>query len=155
MIKAMTTDASALSQTIINAMDGHMARLGVWAAASVVGGILILIFRRRRESWKHFAFQCAAWGLIDGVIVLVSLFQQPKPFDSTTVANLREFLWFNEGLNLGYIGVGLALALAARRKAAPFEALEGAGWGVVLQGLALLTLDTTLVMRLPGAAAWN
>jgi hypothetical protein len=98
-------DDSSLSQIVIDAMNGHMARLGVWAAASVIGGIVLLIFFRDRESRKHFAIQCAAWGAIDAVIVIASLFQQQKSYDSVSAASLREFLWLNEGLNCGYIGV--------------------------------------------------
>ncbi len=60
--------------------------------------------------------------------------------DVAGAARLERFVWMNVGLDVGYAGIGIALALAgwllARRMS-----LVGAGVGVVVQGLALLVLE--------------
>jgi hypothetical protein len=66
------------------------------------------------------------------------------------VTRLDRFLWFNCGLDVGYIGVGVALAWCGW-KLARSRGLLGAGLGVGMQGAALLLLDLRLAALLSQA----
>ena len=123
------------ADTLLAAERAHLLRLLVWAAASiVVGAALLIVLRHRRTNaplLRHFAMQTAAWGVID-LVLGVS--------DYDRAMALLRILWLNVGLDVGYVGVGITLALAgwfAGRRLG----LVGAGLGVVTQGLALLVLD--------------
>ena len=92
----------------------HLKRLAIWSGISVLVGIKLIV----GASWNG------------------------KPPASR--AQFREFIWLNQGLNAGYVGVGLALALAGSS-----AAVVGSGWAVVPQGLALLVMDGILLRRVP------
>jgi hypothetical protein len=79
------------------------------------------------------------WAIVNLAIVGAS-WKQSKP---PVRRRLREFLWLNQGLNAGYIGVGVAMASLGGL------AVAGMGWGVIIQGLALLALDGLLLTRVP------
>jgi hypothetical protein len=60
--------------------------------------------------------------------------------DVAGATRLDRILWLNIGLDVGYVAVGLTLALlgwALGRRLA----LVGAGMGVIVQGLGLVVLD--------------
>lgn len=131
------------ADTLLTAERTHLIRLFVWAGASiVVGAILVGTLSHRRiraPLLHHFGLQTAAWGLIDlalGAWAWRGL--QLRDYDGAIA--LERILWLNVGLDVGYVGVGVALALAGwllgRRMG-----LLGAGLGVVAQGMALLVLD--------------
>jgi hypothetical protein len=71
-----------------------------------------------------------------------------RDFEGQT--SLVNFLWLNVGLDVGYIGVGLTLALAAWRLG-PRLGGVGAGIGVIVQGLALALLDLRLIAEIAAA----
>jgi hypothetical protein len=131
----------------------HVARLLLWGALCVVSGLGTALILRQR--WKtapglrHFAIQTGAWGAINSALALAA---RPglalRDFDGVT--RLDRFLWFNCGLDVGYVGVGVALAWCGWRLARS-QGLVGAGLGVVVQGLALLLLDVRLAMQLTQA----
>lgn len=81
----------------------------------------------------------AIWGAINLALGLKS------PSGDLHLAPFREFLAFNLGLNLGYVGVGLAMALNGRRSTLQL----GFGVAVVVQGLILFLLDGLLWLRVP------
>ncbi len=54
-------------------------------------------------------------------------------------------LWFNTGLDAGYMAVGLTLALTAWRWGARAGGI-GAGIGIIVQGAALFLLDLRLIL---------
>lgn len=125
----------------------HVLRLVAWGAGCVLVGtlLLLLVVRRRHGSplLTHFAIQTAAWGAIE--LVIGALAWSGLAYrDLGGFTRLDRVLWLNIGLNLGYVAVGVTLALTgwalARRLA-----LVGAGMGVLVQGLALLVLDLYLV----------
>lgn len=125
---------------------GHLRRLIVWGACSVLAGTLLLLVvlrRRRSPLLTHFAIQTAAWGAVD-LLIAAAAWQGLDYRDLDGFTRLDRIVWLNLGLNLGYVGIGATLALtgwfAARR-----PGLVGAGMGVVVQGLALLVLDLYLV----------
>lgn len=117
------------------ALDGHLLRLTVWSVLSLVVGLALV----RRD--RGFGIMTVGWALVNLAIVVGSrLGSGPGP-----LGPFREFLAFNLGLNFGYIGVGVALAVVGRGLA------RGAGVAVAVQGAALLVLDGVLWRMLPSA----
>lgn len=106
-----------------NALHDHLIRLLVWGALSVLAG---LILHRR-----PFGLMTAGWGGVNLVIALASLRGGPPG------PGLRPFLAFNLGLDLGYVGVGLAMILLAGER----TRIKEFGAAVALQGVVLLLLD--------------
>ena len=135
------------ADALYSAEVGHILRLIVWGASSVlVGTVLLLLVRlrhRRSPLLTHFAIQTAAWGAVDLVIAAVA-WQGRAYRDLAGFTQLDRVLWLNVGLNAGYVAVGVTLALTGWALARKL-ALVGAGIGVVVQGLALLVLDLYLV----------
>ncbi len=131
----------------------HLARLLLWGAASLATGLGCWAFWRikRIDSplLRHFALQTGAWGAVDVVLALAA---RPtltlRDYDGVT--SLDRFLWFNCGLDVGYIAVGVTLAWCGW-KLAKSKGLVGAGIAVVLQGAALLLLDVRLAALLTQA----
>jgi hypothetical protein len=74
------------------------------------------------------------------LIIAAAGWKGSKPLE---LSPFREFLALNLGLNVGYIGVGIALGVLGEL------GVSGAGWAVAIQGLALLILDGFLMARLP------
>lgn len=124
----------------------HLLKLLVWAAISIVAGTaLITLVRVRRPSAPlllHFGVQAVAWGAVDAAIAVWARSGLAMRDLASAVA-LDRFVWFNIGLDVGYVGVGATLAiLGVRGERRP--GLVGAGLGVVVQGLALTVLDLQL-----------
>lgn len=112
------------------ALHAHLIRLLATGVVSVLVGLAACVYRRE---WRSFGAMTAAWGVVDALIAIAGL---PNP----SIGNpqtFRQFLAFNLGLNLAYVGVGVTMALLAgeRRRTRDF------GLAIVVQGLLLLTLD--------------
>lgn len=124
----------------------HLLKLFAWATLSIVtGSALLAMLRVRRVAsplLTHFAVQSVAWGVVDLAIAwwagrgLVLR-------DLEAAVALDRFVWFNIGLDVGYVAVGATLALLGWR-ATRRRGLVGAGLGVIVQGLALTVLDLQL-----------
>ena len=124
----------------------HLLKLGVWAALSVLAGTALIaaVRLRRQESplLLNFGVQCAAWGAIDLLIVWWAS-RGLAIRDLAAAIELDRFVWLNIGLDIGYVMVGLTLALSGWRLGRRLG-LVGAGLGVLVQGLALTVLDLQL-----------
>ncbi len=135
------------ADTLLALERGHLLRLGIWGGASVLLGTLLLTWMavRRTEAplLRHFAIQTAAWGAVDLGIVLWAA-RRLAPRDFAGAQQLLNVLWFNTGLDAGYIAIGVTLAITAWRWGARAGGI-GAGVGVVVQGLALGLLDLRLI----------
>ena len=135
------------ADTLLALERGHLERLGVWGAGSVLLGTLMLAwltFRRvSAPLLKHFAVQTAAWGAVD-LAICVWGWQGLALRDYAGAQRLVNFLWLNIGLDAGYVLVGVTLAVACWRLG-PKPAGIGAGLGIIVQGLALWLLDVRLV----------
>jgi len=131
------------SDTLLLAERAHLNRLLVWGAASVLVGTLLLAFLTVRRIGSplllHFAVQTAVWGAIDLVIAVVAR-RGLALRDVSGATRLDRFVWFNNGLDVGYVAVGLTLAIVGWQLGRRLG-LVGAGVGIVVQGLALLLLD--------------
>lgn len=135
------------ADTLLTLERGHLQRLLLWAAASVVIGTALLALLATRRSaaplLRHFAIQCIAWGLVDAAIVGWA-WRGLAYRDFAGVQKLLNILWLNVGLDAGYAAVGITIALLGWRWGARLGAV-GAGVGVVLQGLVLALLDLRLI----------
>ena len=142
-----------LSEQTFILLHQHLIRLGVWALFSIVFGVVILLAKRQNLAAQHFSVQFIVWGLIDGIIVLFGLRDNSRP-DLVAAIKLREFLWLNEGLDAGYVAVGITLIIVGRWSKVNSASLIGAGLGVMIQGFLLLLLDGLLLWQLPNIFNW-
>ncbi|HEU4630247.1 MAG TPA: hypothetical protein VFS08_10925 [Gemmatimonadaceae bacterium] len=133
----------------------HVLRLAIWGAGcTLVGTLLVLgltLSRAVSPLVRHFAIQTAAWGAVELLVGLVSRHGLAYR-DLAGYTRLDRSLWLNLGLETGYVMVGLTLAILGWRLGRRL-ALVGAGTGVVVQGLALLTLDAYMLGVLRRLAA--
>lgn len=141
------------SDVLLQLERAHLLRLGLWGAGSVLAGTLVLTVlaatRRRSPLLLHFGIQTAAWGAVDLAICAwawggLAL----RDLDSAT--RLVNILWLNVGLDAGYAGIGLTLAICAWRLG-PKPGGIGAGIAIIVQGLALALLDLVLITQIAAA----
>ena len=134
------------ADTLLDLERNHLLRLLFWAGLSVVAGTIVVVMlaarRARSPLLQHFAIQMIAWGIVFGAIAAVG-WQGLHLRDVGGAARLERMTWLNIGLDIGYVGVGLALAVTAfmARALGKRMSVIGAGAGVVVQGLALLLID--------------
>jgi len=119
-------------------LRAHLVRLAIWSGLSLIGGLLLLT-RRPPELLRGLAILTIGWAVVNLAIAFFSWRGSPP----TEMRALREFLMLNLGLNVGYIGVGVTMAILG----SPF--VRGAGIAVAIQGFALLVLDGYLMAKLP------
>jgi hypothetical protein len=132
-----------------HAERAHLKRLAAWSAVSVAGGSALMAARWQDPRLRHFGIQSAGWGLINAAIVAAAWSGAGREKTDAEIASAREFVWLNEGLDVGYVGVGVTMAILGR--AAQRPGVEGAGWGVAVQGAGLLVLDSVLLAQYPSA----
>ena len=135
------------SDSLLLAERAHLLRLLAWGAGSVLAGSAIAALRAARRARSplltHFAIQTAAWGAID--LLLAGLaWRGLEMRDVAGAARLDRLLWLNTGLDVGYVAVGVTLAVAGWTLGRRLGAV-GAGLGVVVQGIALLALDARFI----------
>ena len=131
------------ADTLFRAEQQHLLRLFAWCALSILAGTALattLAVRRIHSPLlTHFAAQMAAWGSVFGAIAILRWTTLPTR-DLSGAARLERLVWLNVGLDVGFVGIGAALAVTAwllGRRAG----LLGAGIAVVIQGLALLVIE--------------
>jgi hypothetical protein len=140
------------ADTLLAFERAHLARLLAWALGSILSGTLLLaVVAVRRAAGplpllRHFAIQTAAWGVVSLGIVLWAQ-RGLKLRDYAGARSLDRTLWLNLGLDVGYIGVGVTLAVAGWLLGRRLGAV-GAGVGVAVQGAALFLLDLALVRQI-------
>lgn len=137
------------ADTLLAAERLHLAKLMIWALVSLLAGSVTLTVLRLRgiESalLRHFAIQMVGWGAVNALLVLWGRSSLALR-DLAGAVSLDRFLWFNIGLDVGYLAVGATLAIVGwvggRRLG-----LVGAGLGVSVQGAALALLDLQLAAQ--------
>jgi len=120
-------------ELVARELKAHLRRLAGWSGFSLVAGGVLLGLQQGSAG-----VMTASWAVINLIIVALSWKGKPP----ANYLKFREFLAFNQGLNLMYIAVGLSLGLAA----GPAD-VRASGWAVVPQGLALLALDGILMRK--------
>lgn len=133
-------------------------RLAMWSGFSLgMAAVMAWLGNRSTEDhetaqgrgfWQGVASQFAGWGLVDLIIALLGLKGAQKSAADTDAhtsekqakarADLRKILWVNTGLDVLYVGGGLALV---QTKGKRDRFWRGAGWGIVAQGGFLLIFD--------------
>lgn len=138
------------ADTLFAAERVHLLKLGVWSLSSIVAGTILLAVLRVRSLTspllRHFATQMLAWGAALAVVMVWGR-SSLELRDLAGAVSLDRALWFRTGLEVGAIGVGLALA-AAGWSSGRRLGLVGAGLGVIVQGAALALLDLQLAVHL-------
>jgi hypothetical protein len=134
------------SDTLLAAERAHLLRLALWGASSafIATTLVVLLTVRRINApiiW-HFAMQALAWGMLE-LAFSAATGRGLAMRDVSAATRLDRLMWFNAGLDVGIVAVGIALATAGwlgRRLG-----LVGAGLGISVQGLALLVLNLTFL----------
>lgn len=125
-------------------VDSLGRSLVLWGAGSAVAGGLLAL-AGRSPSQRAFGMQNAGWGAIDVAIALVAK-NRPTPI----AQRLSTVLGVNAGLDVLYVLAGGHIAwhrpLFGGRVTAAQSRAHGAA--IVVQGSALLILDTVHVRRL-------
>lgn len=134
------------ADTLLAAERGHLLRLALWGALSVVVGTgvwgVLAVRRVRSPLLLNFAIQTGAWGAVD-LAICAAAWRTLRLRDLAGAIALDRFLWFNIGLDAGYVAVGATLAIVGWRLTRSL-ALVGAGIGIIVQGSALAVLDLLL-----------
>ncbi len=138
------------ADTLLSLERGHLIRLALWAGACVLSGTALLAWlmvgRTTAPLLRHFAIQTAAWGAAN--LAIAAWAWRGLAFrDFAGTQSLLNVLWLNTGLDVGYVAVGVTLALTAWRWGQRPGGI-GAGLGVVVQGAALALLDLRLIMTI-------
>ena len=129
------------------AQQGHLWRVATWGGISALGGWSLVAFSGRDDTLRRsFGLQTGLWGVINLGIAAAGLLNASAPgADLAAVIeaerNYHDLLLLNTGLNVGYIGVGVALWWAGRKGASMPSMWKGHGSALVIQGLGLLVLD--------------
>lgn len=138
------------ADTLLTAERALLLRLLAWGALSILAGTGMLAwlrFRARSSALlEHFAVQMAAWGMVELAFVALS-WRSLAPRDLPAATRLDRLLWLNAGLDVGYVLVGVTLAITGWRLGRRLGVV-GAGIGVVVQGAALLLLDLILASQI-------
>ena len=138
------------ADTLLQLERAHLVRLIAWGALNVLLGTLLLSIllagRRRSPLLQQFAIQLGAWGLVELAIAAVA-WRGLALRDLAGAVHLDRLLWLNIGLDAGYAGVGVSLAILGWQLGRRLG-LVGAGLGVVVQGVGLAVLDMVLVAQI-------
>ncbi|NBC00444.1 MAG: hypothetical protein GVY15_06255 [Bacteroidetes bacterium] len=124
----------------------HLIRVLAWGGSNVLGGAALWA-SGRDEAARGFGQQSALWGAVNVGIAAVGLLGGGSPPDAgfgTAVRAERRYhdiLLANLGLNVGYMGVGTAMVVAAGEGVDRNAAWRGHGTALILQGMGLLALD--------------
>jgi hypothetical protein len=140
----------SLAGDLREAQRNHLWRVAAWGGANLALGLGLVAVGGRQEHATRFGYgvQSAAWGAINLGIAGWGLFLADPGVLPTTLAGAlgaengySDLLLLNLGLNVGYMGVGAALAIAGGRGLRSGEAVKGHAFAVIVQGAGLFALD--------------
>ncbi len=133
------------SQARLDGEANHLARVGVWGGANLVGGLLAGTMAES-DPVQAFGLQSAAWGAVNLGIAGVLLSRGEQMPESTYAAEraaerrYQRYLQINLVLDGGYLLAGGLTSLTA--PSGPGGGIQrGHGAALVTQGAALLLLD--------------
>lgn len=137
------------ADALLAAERAHLQQLVLWGSASCLLGLLLLatVGRPRRSPIVfHFATQSVAWGAVILAVAVTGL-RTLQLRDLASATRLDRFLWLNLGLDIGYVAVGVTIALCAWLLSRRYGGV-GAGVAIVVQGLALAVIAARLLLVL-------
>jgi hypothetical protein len=128
----------------------YLERLIMWGGVSIVAGTAVMVmlaaWHVRSALLKHFALQNLLWGV--GAFLVGAVRSRSVPLrDLASATRLDQLLWFNAGLDVGIVAVGVVLTVAAL-KLGPRQGLAGAALGLIVQGAALFVIHGRLMVAL-------
>ncbi len=131
------------------ARSEHLRRVAWWGGLNLAGGLALAGMSEgaARAGRRGFGLQSAVWGAINlGIVGAATLAGTPEPAGTLAGALAAEERWgqillVNLGLNVGYVMVGTALAVAAGRGLRRGDVVRGHALAVILQGAGLFVLD--------------
>ncbi len=127
----------------------RLALLLGWGLVSSMFGLVQQL--NPRLFWRQFGLQALLWGVIDAVIAQIGRLSTSRKALRLAQGDLsqqeiqkegRNFWWIllvNAGLDISYIVTGGLLGLRSTE-----TAIQGTGWGVLVQGLWLFLFDSFL-----------
>lgn len=131
------------ADTFLQAEQQHLLRLLLWSGLSIVAATavaVLLVARNVRSALlKHFAVQTGVWGVAIGLIATVE-WRSLHLRDLSGMTRVERVLWLSLGLDIGFVAIGIAVALTAWLLARRM-AFIGAGTAIIVQGMALLVID--------------
>lgn len=141
--------SAALSAALADGQRAHLDRVALWGALNLIAGAALFGASSREEhpTRRAFGLQTAGWGAVNlGIVGWALLAGAPEPATTLSGALAAEDRWahillVNLGLNVGYMAVGTALAVAAGRGLDSGPTVKGHGAAVILQGAGLMVLD--------------
>ena len=133
------------ADTLMAAERSHVIRLVLWAVTSAtIGTALVAIITARRMVAPivlGFAIQAMAWGGAELILALIR-WRTLAMRDVSAATRLDRLTWFNTGLDVGIVVAGVVIAVTAWVNGRRLSGV-GAGFGVLVQGLALLVINLT------------
>ena len=142
-----TKQIKALSSERLAGERNHLYRVLTWGAVNAMGGGALWAVEDAGSVRSSFGQQSSLWGLVNVGIASVGLLTPDgEPTTDLTEAlhaerRYHDILLANLGLNVGYMGVGAAMIIAAGEGVSRGDAWRGHGGALVLQGLGLFALD--------------
>ncbi|MDQ6634712.1 MAG: hypothetical protein M3Z10_08145 [Gemmatimonadota bacterium] len=139
------------SDTLLAAERLHLLRILMWGALGVSAGALLAVSlavrRVRAPLLRAFALQGALWG---GVELLFAALAWRTLGDREYVAavQLASRVWMEVVLDVAFILTGSILTARGWTRGRP--GVVGSGIAVVVQGVALLTIDAPFLLLLRG-----
>ena len=112
---------ASLGQALVEARQDHLWRVVAWSGANLIMGLGLLAgtTMERQPGWRGFGIQATAWGAINlGIVAWAFGSGMDSPAADLASALAAEDAWgnillVNLGLNVGYVLVGGALAIAS------------------------------------------
>ncbi len=121
-------------------------RLLIWSILSLLSGLYIWF--ATNEFGRGFGIQFSVWALVDAAIAIVgagSAARRKFTADPKREAFfIRKVLWINFGLDVLYI---LGGSWVIQKYSEMFW--QGAGWGILLQGVFLFFFDLFHAIKVP------
>jgi len=146
----------------VEAVERELTRaLRTWTVASTLTGAVAVVVGRRRglPALRAFGEQTVLWAVVDAAVLGVGAAVRAGADGPPPAERLRLLLTANAVADVGYVALGAALAsrpdrvprrLRRRKRGRRTSQAElrAHGLAVVVQGLALLVLDTRAARKL-------
>jgi Family of unknown function (DUF6992) len=134
------------ADTLLRAEQMHLFRLLVWGGGSVMAGTLVFVAVAWRRPptplLQRFGIQMLAWGVLE-VVYVAATWHGLALRDVSGATRLDRMLWFNLGLDVGGVAVGVTVAVAGWLRGRRPGAM-GTGLGVIVQSTALFLINARL-----------
>ena len=138
------------ADTLLAGEQALFLRLLVWSALSILVGTGLIAWLRISAPLSpllhRFGQSMAMWGLVEALVAIAAL-STVATRDLSAATRLDRFLWFNIGLDIGYLLVGAALVALGWQFGRRLGAV-GMGLATIVHGSALALLDLSLAAQI-------